>query len=65
MEQSQHKLCMSDQMMTYGHNVEVSNDGSEEIEMFKKKKFDLVFTDFGMPVMSGGEVAEKVKIHIS
>jgi CheY-like chemotaxis protein len=56
---------MSDQMMTYGHNVEVSNDGSEEIEMFKKKKFDLVFTDFGMPVMSGGEVAEKVKIHIS
>ena len=44
-----------------GHNVEVANDGSEGIEIFKKKKFDLVFTDLGMPVMSGWEVAEKVK----
>jgi CheY-like chemotaxis protein len=30
-----------------------------------KKKFDRVFTDLGMPVMSGWEVAEKVKRHIS
>jgi len=44
-----------------GHNVEVANDGSKGIEIFKKKKFDLVFTDLGMPVMSGWEVAEKVK----
>jgi PAS domain S-box-containing protein len=44
-----------------GHNVEVANDGREGIEIFKKKKFDLVFTDLGMPVMSGWEVAEKVK----
>ena len=29
--------------------------------MFEKKKFDLVFTDLGMPVMSGWEVADKVK----
>ena len=41
--------------------VEVSDDGSEEIERFQKKKFDRVFTDLGMPVMSGWEVAEKVK----
>ncbi|MCK5254463.1 MAG: response regulator [Deltaproteobacteria bacterium] len=45
--------------------VEVSDDGSEEIERFQKKKFDRVFTDLGMPVMSGWEVAEKVKRHIS
>jgi signal transduction histidine kinase/ActR/RegA family two-component response regulator len=44
-----------------GHRVEVANDGSEGIEIFKKNKFDLVFTDLGMPVMSGWEVAEKVK----
>jgi PAS domain S-box-containing protein len=44
-----------------GHNVEVAADGNEGIEIFKKKKFDLVFTDLGMPVMSGWEVAEKVK----
>jgi len=40
-----------------GHDVETANDGSEGIEMFEKKKFDLVFTDLGMPVMSGWEVA--------
>ena len=44
-----------------GHDVEIANGGSEGIEIFKKKKFDLVFTDLGMPVMSGWEVAEKVK----
>jgi len=44
-----------------GHNVEVAADGNEGIEIFKKKKFDIVFTDLGMPVMSGWEVAEKVK----
>ncbi len=29
--------------------------------MFKQKEFDLVLTDLGMPVMSGWEVAEKIK----
>ena len=44
-----------------GHNVEVANDGFKGVEMFKKKSFDLVFTDLGMPGMSGWEVAEKIK----
>ena len=44
-----------------GHRVEVANDGSAGIEIFKKNKFDLVFTDLGMPVMSGWQVAEKIK----
>jgi len=35
-----------------GHNVEISADGNEGIKMFEKKKFDLVFTDLGMPGMS-------------
>jgi CheY-like chemotaxis protein len=44
-----------------GHNVEVAADGNEGMEIFKKKKFELVFTDLGMPAMSGWEVADKVK----
>ncbi len=44
-----------------GHRVKVANDGSEGIEIFKKNKFDLVFTDLGMPGMSGWQVAEKIK----
>ena len=44
-----------------GHEVETANDGIRGIEMFEKKEFDLVFTDLGMPGMSGWQVAEKVK----
>jgi PAS domain S-box-containing protein len=44
-----------------GHKVEVASGGREGVEIFKKKKFDLVLTDLGMPVMSGWEVAENVK----
>jgi CheY-like chemotaxis protein len=44
-----------------GHNVEITADGSEGIKMFEKKEFDLIFTDLGMPGMSGWEVAERAK----
>jgi signal transduction histidine kinase/CheY-like chemotaxis protein len=43
------------------HEVEVARDGQEGITLFAEKEFDMVFTDLGMPLMSGWEVAEKVK----
>jgi CheY-like chemotaxis protein len=43
------------------HEVAVARDGKEGIALFREKEFDMVFTDLGMPVMSGWEVAEKVK----
>lgn len=45
-----------------GHDVEVACDGKEGLELFKKKHFDIVFTDFKMPEMSGCEMAEKIKM---
>ena len=44
-----------------GHEVEIAFDGIQGIEIFGKKEFDLVFTDLGMPEMSGWQVAEKIK----
>jgi PAS domain S-box-containing protein len=44
-----------------GHEVEVACNGSEGVELFKRKEFDLVFTDLGMPGMSGWQVAEEIK----
>jgi len=44
-----------------GHEVEVACNGSEGVELFKRKDFDLVFTDLGMPGMSGWQVAEEIK----
>jgi CheY-like chemotaxis protein len=52
---------LKDILTAAGHEVEIAYDGIQGIELFKKKEFDLVFTDLGMPVMSGWLVAEKVK----
>jgi len=39
-----------------GYQVVVASNGQEGIERFKEESFDLVFTDLGMPKMSGWEV---------
>ena len=44
-----------------GHEVEFTPDGKKGIELFRKKKFDMVFSDLGMPGMSGWQVAEQIK----
>lgn len=49
-----------------GHFVVVAGNGLEGIDTFKnalskQQPFDLVITDYGMPQMSGGEVAKTVK----
>ena len=44
-----------------GHRVEVAPNGKKGIKLFQEKKFNLVFTDLGMPGMSGWQVAEEIK----
>ncbi len=44
-----------------GHEVVDAPSGKEGIELFKEKEYDLVFTDLGMPEMSGWQVAENIK----
>jgi signal transduction histidine kinase/ActR/RegA family two-component response regulator len=44
-----------------GHDVVVAPNGEEGIERFKSEKFDLVFTDLGMPKISGWEVGKTIK----
>jgi len=44
-----------------GYEVVVASNGQEGIERFKEEPFDLVFTDLGMPKMSGWEVGRALK----
>jgi CheY-like chemotaxis protein len=44
-----------------GYQVVVASNGQEGIEKFKEEPFDLVFTDLGMPKMSGWEVGQTLK----
>ena len=55
------RQLLNDILRDGGHEVVVASNGNKGIEIFKKGNFDLVFTDLGMPRMSGWQVAEKVK----
>lgn len=44
-----------------GHNVFKAASGKEGLEIFNQGGIDLVFTDIGMPGMSGWEVARSIK----
>jgi CheY-like chemotaxis protein len=43
------------------HIVVEANNGTDALEQFNKSTFDLVITDFEMPVMKGGELATRLK----
>lgn len=44
-----------------GHTVTTAADGAEALQGLTANKYDIVFTDLGMPGISGWQVAEQVK----
>ncbi len=44
-----------------GHTVELASNAFEALAVFRVKKFDLIFTDIGMPGMSGWELARAIR----
>ncbi|MBW1824225.1 MAG: response regulator [Deltaproteobacteria bacterium] len=52
---------MKDILTDNGHEVETASHGRQGLKMFSEHHFDLVFTDLGMPEMSGWQVAKEVK----
>jgi len=49
-------------MLTFdGHEVKTANSGKEALASLGKEKFDLVITDFAMPLMKGDELATTIK----
>lgn len=49
-------------MLTFdGHQVQTANSGKEALATLEKNKFDLVITDFAMPVIKGDELASMIK----
>ncbi len=43
------------------HAVTEARNGKEALELFAPGRFDLVITDFAMPVMAGNELAMEIK----
>ena len=49
-------------LKSFGHQVEVAEDGEEGIEIFERfGKFDLVITDMHMPKKDGNQVAKYIR----
>lgn len=46
-----------------GHKVTLAEDGEEGLSLFQRARFDLVFTDLGIPSVSGWEVVAAVRQH--
>jgi CheY-like chemotaxis protein len=44
-----------------GHAVETANSGAQALAILEEGKFDLVITDFAMPLMKGDELAAAIK----
>ncbi len=55
------RMLLWDILTWEGYKVTTAADGEQGIEAFKKKAFDLVFTDLGMPGMTRWDVAKAVK----
>jgi two-component system chemotaxis response regulator CheY len=47
-----------------GHRVETASGGKEALALMEKGQFDLVITDFEMPVMKGDELAAAIKARL-
>ena len=53
--------CISMILSLEGHEVVTANSGREALSLFQKDKFDLVFTDYSMPGMTGDQLAQSIK----
>ena len=45
-----------------GHHVETASSGRDALALFDQGKFDLVITDYAMPLMKGDELAASIKM---
>jgi CheY-like chemotaxis protein len=52
---------LRDMIRMSGHKVNATSDAEEALKLIEHEEFDLVFSDMGMPVVSGWEIAKKVK----
>lgn len=60
-DENQLRKVLGEMFEVLGHKVTQVSSGKEGLKIFKRKKFDMVFTDLGMPELSGWEVASRVK----
>lgn len=43
-----------------GHEVDRASSGAEALRMYRERDYDIVFTDYGMPEMTGAELSQQL-----
>ncbi len=56
------RQVLAEMLMAQGHTVAAHADGRSGLARFHDEPFDVVFTDLGLPGLSGWEVARLVKV---
>src|SRR5258707_957372 len=49
-------------LVSEGHTVETATSGLAALELFQGLRFDLVITDYDMPVMPGDKLAQAINV---
>jgi two-component system cell cycle response regulator CpdR len=56
------RACLRMMLELDGHQVTEASNGAEALRLFTVGEFDLVITDFEMPIMNGNELALGIKL---
>ena len=56
------RACLRMLLEVEGHHVTEARNGAEALKLFTAGEFDLVITDFEMPVMEGDRLAAGIKL---
>jgi PAS domain S-box-containing protein len=60
-DQKMNQIFTVDLLSSFGHSVEVVENGRQALEILGRKSFDLVLMDLKMPVMDGIEAAMRIR----
>ena len=52
---------LAEMFVTVGHEADVAATGPEGIAMFEANHYDVIFSDLGLPDMSGWDVAKAIR----
>jgi PAS domain S-box-containing protein len=60
-DQRMNQIFTVDLLTTYGHTVEVAENGQQVLEKLAREHFDLVLMDLKMPIMDGIEATMRIR----